>query len=110
MAGETGVDQEGPSPPGPSNSISWVGPGDLMYNENVPFLLLLDCFSATAIRPVSMGTLKPLSGVIKLTLPIETPVIHVQGGFKVPMETGRNLEHTTERHQRGFKVPMETGS
>ena len=39
-----------------------------------------------------------------------TPVIHVQGGFKVPMETGRNLEHTTERHQRGFKVPMETGS
>ena len=61
-------------------------------------------------RPVSMGTLKPLSGVIKLALPIETPVIHVQGGFKVPMETGRNLEHTTERHQRGFKVPMETGS
>ena len=61
-------------------------------------------------RPVSMGTLKPLSGVIKLTLPIETPVIHVQGGFKVPMETGRNLKHTTERHQRGFKVPMETGS
>ena len=57
-----------------------------------------------------MGTLKPLSGVIKLTLPIETPVIHVQGGFKVPMETGRNLEHTTERHERGFKVPMETGS
>ena len=56
-----------------------------------------------------MGTLKPLSGVIKLTLSIETPVIHVQGGFKVPMETGRNLEHTTERHQRGFKVPMETG-
>ena len=49
-----------------------------------------------------MGTLKPLSGVIKLTLPIETPVIHAQGGFKVPMETGRNLEHTTERHQRGF--------
>ena len=57
-----------------------------------------------------MGTLKPLSGVIKLTLPIETPVIHVQRGFKVPMETGRNLEHTTERHQRGCKVPMETGS
>ena len=57
-----------------------------------------------------MGTLKPLSGVIKLTLSIETPVIHVQGGFKVPMETGRNLEHTTERHQRGFKMPMETGS
>ena len=27
MAGETGLDREGPSPPGPSNSISWVGPG-----------------------------------------------------------------------------------
>ena len=26
------------------------------------------------------------------------------------MEMGRNLEHTTERHQRGFKVPMEMGS
>ena len=63
-----------------------------------------------ANSPVSMGTLKPLSGVIKLTLPIETPVIHVQGGFKVPMETGCKLEHTTERHERGFKVPMETGS
>ena len=33
----------------------------------------------------------------------------LQGGLKVPMETGRNY-HTTERHQRGFKVPMETGS
>ena len=28
----------------------------------------------------------------------------------MPMETGRNLEHTTERYQRGFKVPMEMGS
>ena len=27
MAGETGVDQEGPSPPGPIDFISWVGPG-----------------------------------------------------------------------------------
>ena len=27
MAGETGVDREGASPPGPINSISWVGPG-----------------------------------------------------------------------------------
>ena len=26
------------------------------------------------------------------------------------MEMWRNLEHTTERHQRGFKVPMEMGS
>ena len=68
------------------------------------------CVFVINYSPVSMGTLKPLSGVIKLTLPIETPVIHVQGGFKVPMETGRNLEHTTERHERGFKVPMETGS
>ena len=74
------------------------------------FQVLLENVEHFDIRPVSMGTLKPLSGVIKLTLPIETPVIHVQGGFKVPMGTGRNLEHTTERHQRGFKVPMETGS
>ena len=51
MAGETGVDREGFSPPGPSNSISWVGPEGTQYsyNENGPFLLLLDCFSATAI-------------------------------------------------------------
>ena len=27
MARETGGDREGPSPPGPTNSISWVGPG-----------------------------------------------------------------------------------
>ena len=27
MAGETGGDREGPSPPGPINSISWEGPG-----------------------------------------------------------------------------------
>ena len=27
MAGETGGDREGPSPPGPVNSSSWVGPG-----------------------------------------------------------------------------------
>ena len=33
-----------------SNSISWVGPGgDHIYNENGQFLLLLVCFSATAI-------------------------------------------------------------
>ena len=31
MAGETGVDREGPSPPGPSNSISWVEPGGTPY-------------------------------------------------------------------------------
>ena len=53
MAGETGGggegDREGPSPPGPINSISWVGPGDPIYNENGPFLLLFDCFSAIAI-------------------------------------------------------------
>ena len=29
MAGETGVDREGPSPPGPIDSISWTGPGGL---------------------------------------------------------------------------------
>ena len=38
MAGETGVNREEPSPPGPINSISWVGPGgDPIYNENGPF-------------------------------------------------------------------------
>ena len=43
--GETGVNREGPSPPGPINSISWVGPGgDPIYNENRPFLILLECF------------------------------------------------------------------
>ena len=31
MAGETGVDREGPSPPGPINSVSWVGPGGTQY-------------------------------------------------------------------------------
>ena len=31
MAGETGVDREGPSPPGSNNSISWVGPGGTQY-------------------------------------------------------------------------------
>ena len=45
MAGETGGGSylEGPSLQAPINSISWVGPGDPIYNENVPFLLLLDC-------------------------------------------------------------------
>ena len=40
MAGETGGrgDREGPSPPGPINSISWVGPGrDPIYNKMDPF-------------------------------------------------------------------------
>ena len=31
MAGETGRDWEGPSPPGPINSISWVGPEGTQY-------------------------------------------------------------------------------
>ena len=37
----------GPSPPGPINSISWVGPGGpntYMYNENGPFLASLGLF------------------------------------------------------------------
>ena len=40
MAGETGGggDREGPSSPGPINSISWVGPGrDPKYNKMGPF-------------------------------------------------------------------------
>ena len=31
MAGETGVDREGPSPPDSINSVSWVGPGETQY-------------------------------------------------------------------------------
>ena len=36
MAGETGEGREGPSPPGPSDSISWRGPGgtQYIYKEN----------------------------------------------------------------------------
>ena len=56
MAGETGGgDREGPSPPGPINFISWVGPGGPIYNENGPFLLLLNCFSAIAIVVYIVG-------------------------------------------------------
>ena len=36
LAGETGGDREGPSPPGPVNSISW---GDPIYNKMGPFYL-----------------------------------------------------------------------
>ena len=40
MAGETGVDREGPSPPGPINSIAWVGPGGTHYITKMgPFYL-----------------------------------------------------------------------
>ena len=46
--GKTEGDREGPFPSGPINLISWVGPGGTIYNENGPFLLLLDCFSAIA--------------------------------------------------------------
>ena len=42
-------DREGPSPPGPSHFISWMGPGRFNFYENGPFLILLDCFSAIAI-------------------------------------------------------------
>ena len=50
MAGETGGGgRERPSPPGPINSISWLDPGDPIYNENEAFLLLLDVFSAIVI-------------------------------------------------------------
>ena len=58
MAGETGG-TGGTFPPGPINSISWVGPGGPIYNENGPFLLLLDCFSAIAIV-VGIGGFGPL--------------------------------------------------
>ena len=51
IAGETGADREGPSPPPRAPSIPFPGwdPGGPIYNENGPFLLLLDCFSAIAI-------------------------------------------------------------
>ena len=49
MAGETGVDREGPSPRAPLIPFPGCDPGDPIYNENGPFLLLLDCFSAIAI-------------------------------------------------------------
>ena len=39
-----GGGREGPSPPGPINFTSWVGPGGPIYTENGPFLLLSDCF------------------------------------------------------------------
>ena len=46
-----GGGQEGPSPPGPTNSISWVGPGgpNTYITKMGPFLLLFDCFSAISI-------------------------------------------------------------
>ena len=53
-----GGDREGPFPPGPINSISWVGPGGQIYNENGPFLLLLGYFSAIAIV-VAIGGFGP---------------------------------------------------
>ena len=31
----------------------------------------------------------------------------LQGGFKLPMETGRNLEHTTERHHEDLRCPWK---
>ena len=63
MAGETGGgggDRERPSPPVPIHSIFWVEPGgDPIYNENGPFLLLLDCFSAiTIVVWVVLGPLR----------------------------------------------------
>ena len=37
MAGEPVGGGEGPSPPGPINFISWVGPGGPIYNKMGPF-------------------------------------------------------------------------
>ena len=67
-------------------------------------------YDPSILSPRFHGHLKAAQWCDQAYAAHRTPVIHVQGGFKVPMETGRNLEHTTERHQRGFKVPMETGS
>ena len=47
--GGGGGDREGPSPPGPISFTSWGDLGGPIYNENGPFLLLLDCFSESTI-------------------------------------------------------------
>ena len=66
MAGETGGrGREGPSP-GSTNSISWWDPGDQKYNENGPFLLLLNCFSAISI--VALVVLRHLDTLRHLVL------------------------------------------
>ena len=47
MAGETGGggDRQGPSPPDPTNSISWVGPGGTQYITKMdPFYFSLAVF------------------------------------------------------------------
>ena len=45
MAGETGRDREGPSPPGLTNSISWVRPGGTQYITKMgPFYYSLTVF------------------------------------------------------------------
>ena len=44
MAGETGVDREGPSPPDPINSISWVGLEGTQYVMKMAPLTSLGLF------------------------------------------------------------------
>ena len=83
MAGETGGgggDREGSSPPGPINSISWVGPGEQIYNENGPFLLLLGCFSAIAIVVyVVLGPLRHLGTPCQVGLRPERTIFRSGG-------------------------------
>ena len=49
---------------GPTNSISWGDPGDQIYNENGPFLLFLNYFSA-----ISIVALVVLSDLRRLVAP-----------------------------------------
>ena len=64
-----GGDREGPSPPGLIDSIFLRGPGDPIYNENRPFLLLLSCYSTIAI--VCIGGFGPVEtlGALFLEVP-----------------------------------------
>ena len=79
------------------NSISWVGPGwDPIYNENGPFLLLFDCFSAIAIVVwVVLGPLRHFG-----TLLFEGPqgLVPSTSGIISPALTIRP-KYSTEMHQ-----------
>ena len=53
-------DREGPSPPGPINSISWEGPGGPNIYQNGPFLLLFQFFSNCSSCVGGFGTFEIL--------------------------------------------------
>ena len=97
MAGETGGggDREGPSPPGPINFTSWGDPEGPIYNENGPFLLLLDCFSAIAIV-VGIGGFGPfetLEDPFPRGPPGPSPP-HLWNHFSSPDSSGQGIKNT----------------